>query len=163
MTHEFKRALLQEQNINNSRNATLTRYVRVFTLPASAIRQLLRMTVAAPIKAVYRENELEVNHPEPPAIIAAAAEEAPILAVTVDADAPAEHMCRPKISRWECQAYTDWVKTQPCCGCGTPADDPHHIIGHGFGGTGVKAGDFHVIPVYRICHRDLHDNVMDWE
>ncbi|WP_336855078.1 hypothetical protein [Pseudescherichia vulneris] len=106
MTHELQKALLQDQNTNNSRNATLTRHVRVFTLPESAVQQLLRMTVAAPIKAVYRKNVLEVNPLDSPAIIAAA-EEAPIVAIAVDADAPAQHMCRPKIPRWECQAYTD--------------------------------------------------------
>ncbi|EBG5293742.1 DUF968 domain-containing protein [Salmonella enterica subsp. enterica] len=132
-------------------------------LPESAIRQLLCMPAAEPIKSVYRESDLIVNPPDPPAIIANAAEEAPVLAVTVDADAPAQYMCRPKIPRWECQAYTDWVKTQDCCGCGKPGDDPHHIIGHGFGGTGTKAGDFHVIPMCRICHRELHDNLAAWE
>jgi len=64
------------------------------------------MTVAASIKSVCRESELKVNPPDSPAIIAAA-EEAPIVAIAVDADAPAQYMCRPKIPRWECQAYTD--------------------------------------------------------
>ncbi|MFU0874133.1 DUF968 domain-containing protein [Kluyvera sichuanensis] len=41
--------------------------------------------------------------------------------------------------------------------------DPHHLIGHGFGGTGTKEGDFHVMPLCRICHRELHDNVTVWE
>lgn len=132
-------------------------------LPESAIRRILCMPAAEPIKSVYRESELLVNPPDPLAIIAAAAEEAPVLAVTVDADAPAQYMHRPKIPRWECQAYTDWVKTQACCGCGVPADDPHHIIGHGLGGTGTKAGDFHVIPLCRVCHTELHDNVVVWE
>ncbi|EGT0665007.1 DUF968 domain-containing protein [Citrobacter werkmanii] len=52
---------------------------------------------------------------------------------------------------------------QVCCGCGAPGDDPHHIIGHGFGGAGTKAGDFHVMPICRICHRELHDDVNAWE
>jgi len=47
MTHELQKALLQVQNPNNSLNTNLTRYVRVFTLPESAIRQLLRV-IAAP-------------------------------------------------------------------------------------------------------------------
>ena len=97
-------------------------------LPDIAIRQLLCMPAAEPIKSVYRESELVINPPDPPAIIAAAAEDAPVLVVTIDADAPAQYMRRPKIPRWECQAYTDWVKTQDCCGCGKPGDDPHHVM-----------------------------------
>ncbi|WP_445610762.1 DUF968 domain-containing protein, partial [Escherichia coli] len=31
------------------------------------------------------------------------------------------------------EKYTRWVKTQPCACCGMPADDPHHLIGHGQG------------------------------
>lgn len=132
-------------------------------LPESTIRQLLCMPAAEPIKSVYRESELVVNPPDPPAIIEAAAEKGPVLSIIVDADAPAQYMRRPKIPRWECQAYTDWVKTQACCGCGAPGDDPHHLIGHGFGGTGTKAGDFHVMPMCRICHREFHDDVTAWE
>lgn len=132
-------------------------------LPDIAIRQLLCMPAVEPIKSVYRESELVINPPDPPAIIATAAEDAPVLAVTINADAPAQFMRRPKIPRWECQIYTDWVKIQACCGCGAPGDDPHHLVGHGFGGTGTKAGDFHVMPMCRICHRELHDNVAIWE
>ncbi|KDF18370.1 DUF968 domain-containing protein [Citrobacter europaeus] len=132
-------------------------------LPDKAIRQLFGMPAAEPIKSVYRESELVINPPDPPAIIAASAEDASVLVVTIDADAPAQYMRRPKIPRWECQAYTDWVKMQACCGCGAPGDDPHHLVGHGFGGTGMKAGDFHVMPMCRICHRELHDNVAIWE
>ncbi|MEB6429242.1 DUF968 domain-containing protein [Citrobacter freundii] len=132
-------------------------------LPDTVIRKLLCMPSDEPIKPVYRESELVINPPDPPAIIAAAAEDAPVLVVTIDADAPAQYMHRPKIPRWQCQAYTDWVKIQTCCGCGEPGDDPHHLVGHGFGGTGMKAGDFHVMPLCRICHRELHDNVVIWE
>lgn len=132
-------------------------------LPESAIRQLLHMPATEPIKSVYRESELVINPPDPPAIIEVAAGETSLLAVSVDVVAPAQYMRRPKIPRWECQEYTDWVKTQVCCGCGAPGDDPHHIIGHGFGGTGTKAGDFHVMPLCRKCHRELHDDVSGWE
>ncbi|CAD5356398.1 DUF968 domain-containing protein [Citrobacter freundii] len=132
-------------------------------LPETVIRKLLCMPSAEPIKPVYRESELVIHPPDPLAIITTAAEEAPVLAITVDVDAPAQYMRRPKIPRWECQVYTDWVKIQACCGCGAPGDDPHHLIGHGFGGTGMKAGDFHVMPMCRICHRELHDNVAIWE
>ena len=47
---------------------------------------------------------------------------------------------------WRSKAYTDWVKTQPSVISGMPGDDPHHIKGHGYGGT-VKAPDWMVIPL----------------
>ncbi|EKZ6376920.1 DUF968 domain-containing protein [Klebsiella aerogenes] len=133
-------------------------------LPDSALRRILRLPDAEPHKSVYRESELRVNPADPRQIIAeVVSPETPVLQIRVEPDAPAQYMRRPKIPRWECQQYTDWVKTQDCCGCGKRADDPHHLIGHGFGGTGTKAGDFHVIPLCRVCHRQLHDNVADWE
>ncbi|MCT6990696.1 DUF968 domain-containing protein, partial [Salmonella enterica] len=49
------------------------------------------------------------------------------------------------------------------CGCGKTADDPHHIIGHGFGGTGTKACDLLVIPLCRVCHEALHADTRGWE
>lgn len=132
-------------------------------LPESAIRRILRLPPAEPFKSVYRESELLVNPPDPHDIIEDVVEESPVLNITIETDAPAQYMRRPKIPRWESTEYTQWVKAQACCGCGQPGDDPHHIIGHGFGGTGTKAGDFHVIPMCRICHRELHDNVTAWE
>ncbi len=81
---------------------------------------------------------------------------APVLALGIDDDPPAAYMRNPKLQRWECETYTRWVKTQKCCGCEQPADDPHHIIGHGFGGTGTKVHDLFVIPLCRRCHDKLH-------
>ncbi|WP_109728203.1 DUF968 domain-containing protein [Edwardsiella tarda] len=74
-------------------------------------------------------------------------------------------MRRPKLLRWESSKYTRWVKTQPCCGCGNPADDPHHIInsGLGLGGIGTKTHDLFVIPLCRRCHDELHRDVGGWE
>lgn len=73
-------------------------------------------------------------------------------------------MLMPKLTRWECEKYTQWVKSQPCCcGCGLPADDPHHIIDHGLGGTGTKPHDIFTIPLTRKCHNELHDDVAAWE
>ncbi|WP_454719377.1 DUF968 domain-containing protein [Citrobacter freundii] len=34
----------------------------------------------------------------------------------------------------------DLVKTQICCGCGVLGDDPHHLVGYGFGGQKQKQG-----------------------
>ncbi|MDQ9130327.1 DUF968 domain-containing protein [Serratia fonticola] len=88
----------------------------------------------------------------------------PVLAVDIDPEPPAGFMLRPKMPRWESQPYLQWVKSQPCCcGCGRPADDPHHVIGYGFGGTGTKAGDNLTMPLTRECHDELHQDVLAWE
>ncbi|ECK3080139.1 DUF968 domain-containing protein [Salmonella enterica] len=63
----------------------------------------------------------------------------PVLRLSIDGDPPAGHMRNPKMLRLRLPEYTQWVKCRSCCGCGMPADDPHHIIGHGFCGTGTKA------------------------
>lgn len=60
--------------------------------------------------------------------------------------------------------YTNWVKTLPCCDCGAPADDPHHIIGTGCeGGMGTKACDLLTMPMCRECHTRLHEQPLMWE
>ncbi|EHE5102341.1 DUF968 domain-containing protein [Salmonella enterica] len=87
----------------------------------------------------------------------------PVLVLAANDDPPAGYMRKPKMQRLELPEYTRWVKRQPCCGCGKRADDPHHIIGHGFSGTGTKACDLLVIPLCRVCHDMLHKNVRAWE
>ncbi|MGP1938906.1 DUF968 domain-containing protein, partial [Citrobacter freundii] len=57
-----------------------------------------------------------------------------ILTLSVDPESPESFMLRPKRRRWINETYTRWVKTQPCECCRRPADDPHHIVGHGMGG-----------------------------
>ena len=52
--------------------------------------------------------------------------------------------------------YLAWVRTKPCCGCGNPNTEPHHVIGLGMGITGDTASDIHTIPVCRPCHREVH-------
>ncbi len=59
-----------------------------------------------------------------------------------------------KIKTYRNRAYLDWVKTLPCCHCGAPADDPHHIKGLMLGT--VKAPDFAVMPLCRGCHNEVH-------
>lgn len=66
------------------------------------------------------------------------------------------------LGRVEDRAYMDWVKTLPCCGCGVPADDPHHITGIGKG-MGSKVPDYFVIPVCRKCHDEIHHDASTWE
>lgn len=48
--------------------------------------------------------------------------------------------------------HLDWVKTLPCCHCGLPADDPHHLKITGVG----KAPDFAAVPLCRKCHDTVH-------
>ncbi|KFC07059.1 putative cytoplasmic protein [Trabulsiella guamensis ATCC 49490] len=93
-----------------------------------------------------------------------AEEEQPrILTLKVDTEAPESLMKVPKRRRWVNRHYTDWVKTQPCVVCQRPADDPHHIIGYGLGGTGTKAHDIFVIPLCRTCHNELHADTAAFE
>lgn len=87
----------------------------------------------------------------------------PVLTLSIDSDPAAGYMRKPKMIRLELPGYTQWVKRQPCCGCGRQADDPHHIIGNGFGGTGTKACDLLVIPLCRTCHDALHADIRAWE
>ncbi|RAM39619.1 hypothetical protein DOZ52_28270, partial [Enterobacter hormaechei] len=50
-----------------------------------------------------------------------------------------------------------------CCCCNNPADDPHHLIGHGQGGMGTKAHDLFVIPLCRAHHDELHADPVAFE
>lgn len=59
--------------------------------------------------------------------------------------------------------YLEWVKTLPCCVCGGPADDPHHLIGIGnMGGMGMKAPDSLTMPVCRRDHDLIHSSPELW-
>ena len=69
----------------------------------------------------------------------------------------------PKSAVYRNAAYTRWVKSQPSVISGLPADDPHHLIGHGQGGEGTKASDLYVMPLTRAEHDDLHRSWHDWE
>ncbi|EJN8613289.1 DUF968 domain-containing protein, partial [Escherichia coli] len=71
---------------------------------------------------------LHTHQPQNPA------QEKAVVSITVDPESPESFMRRPKRRRWVNEKYTSWVKTQPCACCGQPADDPHHLIGHGQGG-----------------------------
>lgn len=54
--------------------------------------------------------------------------------------------------------YLAWVRDQDCCHCRAPGpSDPHHIRGVGhFGGMGMKAPDYLVMPLCRGCHDAVH-------
>jgi hypothetical protein len=68
-----------------------------------------------------------------------------------------------KQTPWRNPRYIKWVKEQPSIISRIQADDPHHIIGHGFGGVGTKAPDWALIPLTRQEHNDLHQSVTAWE
>lgn len=70
----------------------------------------------------------------------------------------------PKENAWRSNSYIKWLKLQPSIISGLPADDPHHIKGHGFGGS-VKAPDWAVLPLTRDEHTELHgpQGIEAWE
>lgn len=86
-----------------------------------------------------------------------------VVSVKVDPESPESFMLRPKRRRWENDKYTRWVKSQQCSCCNNPADDPHHLIGHGQGGMGTKAHDLFVIPLCRAYHDELHADPVAFE
>ncbi|XBY10331.1 DUF968 domain-containing protein [Escherichia coli] len=86
-----------------------------------------------------------------------------VVCITVDPESPESFMRRPKRRRWLNEKYTRWVKTQPCACCGQPADDPHHLIGHGQGGMGTKAHDIFTLPLCREHHNELHADPLAFE
>ena len=65
-----------------------------------------------------------------------------------------------KIKAYRNRTYLDWVKTLPCCFCGVPADDPHHIKLKGVGGAALSAPDFTVMPLCRLHHDIVHNDLM---
>jgi hypothetical protein len=75
-------------------------------------------------------------------------------------------MLKPK--RWKSKRYEAWVRTQPCCVCGAPAVEVHHIKGVGFmSGTGLKAPSWAIIPLSNHMHREMHRSkamqALQWE
>ena len=68
-----------------------------------------------------------------------------------------------KQNNWRNKKYLKWVKEQPSVISGAPADDSHHIMGHGLTG-GTKAPDWAVIPLTRQEHSLFHFMpMMEWE
>jgi hypothetical protein len=137
-------------------------------LPEGAARAALRMPPELVVDGPFRESDLVP--PSAPAvdlmkklIDAVGIGTPPALNLTVDAKCPGVFMRRPKRIRWENASYTEWVKTQPCVICGQRADDAHHLIGHGQGGTGTKSHDLFTIPLCRAEHGDLHADPVAWE
>ena len=61
-----------------------------------------------------------------------------------------------QIPRDRSKYYLNWVRTKECVVCGDAPSDPHHLIGHGQGGMGLKSSDYLAFPLCRLCHHNLH-------
>ncbi|EKN6275472.1 DUF968 domain-containing protein [Yersinia enterocolitica] len=132
-------------------------------LPDSIARASLRMLPAVMKSEPTRESDITWT-PNPTQIIENKVEQVKkVLALKIDDEPPASFIRIPKRQRWENKKWLKWVKSQQCCGCGSSADDPHHIIGHGQGGMGTKAHDLFTIPLCRLCHEALHADMHTWE
>lgn len=76
----------------------------------------------------------------------------------VDPEPAAMHMLRPKLTRWQSEAYLKFVRSQPCVVTGTnQAVEAHHLIGHGHSGMATKTHDLLTIPLCHAEHMKLHD------
>ena len=128
-------------------------------IPETAARQILRLPKPV-IQSVTREADI-VPTRGPSEIVQETAKK--ILALRIDPETPESFMLRPKRRRWENPTYTRWVKAQRCACCNNPADDPHHVIGHGQGGMGTKAHDLFVLPLCRAHHDELHRDPVAFE
>jgi len=132
-------------------------------MPDAAARHALRWRPAEAIKSVGRESDIVPEEPPVKVLTERAEKVKAVLYIAVDPQTPESLMLRPKRRRWVNPNYTQWVKRQPCCGCGNQADDPHHITGYGLGGMATKPHDMFVIPLCRRCHDALHANTSAWE
>ncbi|MEB6380075.1 DUF968 domain-containing protein [Leclercia adecarboxylata] len=128
-------------------------------IPEAVARKVLRIP-AEKVQSVTREADIVPSLP-PTSIVEEAVKK--VLALQVDPETPESFMLRPKRRRWQNEKYTRWVKAQQCACCQNPADDPHHLIGHGMGGMGTKAHDLFVIPLCRAHHDELHADAVAFE
>ena len=115
------------------------------------------------VKNYERDNKESSTRFEDPLIYHMDRLDKAILNLKADDDPPLQYMARPKPQYIRSEKWLRWVKTQPCVCCGKQADDPHHLIGHGNGVMGSKADDLDCIPLCRIHHNELHQNVKAFE
>lgn len=125
-------------------------------IPEATARRVLRMPKEAIQAGELKESRIVPTRPAREVFQDAAQVVKKIISLRTDSESPESFMKRPKRKRWESEKYTRWVKSQSCVCCGSQADDPHHIIGHGQGGMGTKAHDLFVIPLCRAHHDELH-------
>lgn len=128
-------------------------------IPEGVARKALRLPEEK-IESVMREVDLRPSYSATEILQEEAKK---VITLKIDPETPESFMLRPKRRRWENEKYTRWVKAQPCICCNQPADDPHHLIGHGMGGMATKAHDLFVIPLCRAHHDELHANAVAFE
>ncbi|MEW7867497.1 DUF968 domain-containing protein [Aeromonas diversa] len=76
---------------------------------------------------------------------------------TIDPEPAALHLARPKLPRWESEAYLSFVRQLPCVVTGQREGvEAHHLIGHGEGKMGGKAHDLLTFPLSHDEHMTLH-------
>ncbi|HAH8699018.1 TPA: DUF968 domain-containing protein, partial [Escherichia coli] len=147
-------------------------------LPEAVLRRSLGLP-AEKIRSLYRESDIIPGEQTATSILKQRTknfallphahqqqnppQEKTVVSIAVDPESPESFMKRPKRRRWVNEKYTRWVKTQPCACCGKPADDPHHLIGHGQGGMGTKAHDIFTLPLCREHHNELHADPQAFE
>jgi hypothetical protein len=65
---------------------------------------------------------------------------------------------KQKDCRWRSEQYLAFVRSLPCSMCGISGCDPHHVIGLGWGlsGVGLTAPDSFAMPLCREHHQAVH-------
>ncbi|MDE1188219.1 MAG: DUF968 domain-containing protein [Pantoea sp.] len=132
-------------------------------IPEAPARRVLRMPVETKATGPLKESHIQPERAAREVIQEAVEVVKAVISLAIDPESPESFMKRPKRRRLENEKYTRWVKAQTCACCNNPADDPHHIIGHGQGGMGTKAHDLFVIPLCRAHHDELHRNPGEFE
>lgn len=61
------------------------------------------------------------------------------------------------VKPYRSEKYLAWVRTLPSVISERPADDAHHLIGHGQGGMGTTVTDIWTFPLTRDEHGELHN------
>lgn len=83
----------------------------------------------------------------------------------VDAEPASVFMLRPKLTRWQSEAYLKFVRSQPCVATGAREGvEAHHLIGHGHSGMATKTHDLFTFPLAHDQHMKLHNQGwQQWE
>ncbi|EIQ4656878.1 TPA: DUF968 domain-containing protein [Escherichia coli] len=140
---------------------------RILKLPGEKIRSVYRESGIIPgeqtATSILKQRTKNIALPPHAHQQQTPPQEKAVVSIPVDPESPESFMKRPKRRRWVKEKYTHWVKSQPCACCGKPADDPHHLIGHGQGGMGTKAHDLFVLPLCRKHHDDVHADTVAFE
>ena len=53
-------------------------------------------------------------------------------------------------------AHLAFVRSLPCCACGSPAVEAHHLLRTGARGMGMRSPDRYAVPLCGAHHRALH-------